>query len=165
MKKIIFFLLTFLFLLIISGCTHKIIYQIDGQPVVNNIITANILSEDIKIKYVLIKNLVETEGKEKYKTYDYLNIIESEVIELTGDSDLEMKIYIFNPKKNYYQLFNKITMGGRNYNALVYKGNLSRNELKIVLPLKANELINYQFKVFDDDNNVIYQSFDVKYKK
>lgn len=158
------FILTILSVLFMSGCAQKIVYQVDGQPVSNYIVRAQLVESEMVVKYLLLENFYQQEDDEKYKTQNYVDIMGESVYNVPEGSYLELKIYVFNPRKINYKINSHMVVGGgQNVTKQLYEGDLSRKEVKIVLPLKEHKFIRYYFEIVSKNGELMYRSFEAKY--
>jgi len=158
------FILLAVSLLLITGCSQKTIYQVDGQPIHNNIVKAKTFALNLTIKYNLTKYFEVKEGDESYETYEFLPLTTLKIHKLKNPSRFTMNVNIFNPDKEQYKIVKYITMEGETENSeVVYDGNLSRHSFIIELPLVQNKLISFYYDACDKNDNLIFKSFRAQY--
>jgi len=164
MKKI----LTLLILLSLLGCVQKINYQVDGQPIMKNVVVANVMSSNIKVKYALINNITVKEDDEFYFTQEMLNLNPSKLNKIENSNSLNFRLYVYNPDKMQYQIKTYIhKKGGQDSiinEKLLYNGNLSRNEYLIELPINEKSTFSFYFELLNEKNDLMFKSFETRYK-
>lgn len=161
MKK----LLIILALLLLSGCVNKITYQVDGQPILDNVITSRILSTNIKLKYTVINNFTITEDDESYLTQKALNLTPFKINKIKKSKSLIFRLYVFNPDKIYYRIKTyTLKKGEKELIEKLYDGNLSRNEYVVELPINVKSEVSFYFKLLNEKNELMFKSFNVRYK-
>ena len=149
--------------LIVLGCSQKIIYQVDGIPILDNIVRAEIIRSDLVIKYMILENFYEYEESERYKSQNFINVMSDDINKISNDSHLQLKIYVFNPKKVNYKIKTVFVVGKTRNVVYRYNGKLSRNDLNILLPLTKGEIIQVYFEVLGCSDEMQYRSFKTKY--
>jgi len=153
-----------LFVLSLGACSQKIIYQIDGQPMPNNIIQASIISIQTKIKYNLIRTFSIEEGDESYTSYEFLSLFNTSLNKVQKTDKLCMTIQIFNPEKNEYRMESTLQVEGLETKIEpMYNGNISRNVFTLDLPMHSNKMVVFYYTVYDKDDNLVFQSFKAQY--
>ena len=158
------FILLAISMLLITSCSTKTIYQVDGMPVSTNIIRAKTFNLNLTIKYSLTNYFEVKEGKESYETYDLLPITTSKINKLKNPSRLCINISIFNPMKEHYKIIKYVTIGGgETEKEVVYDGKLSRNNFTIELPLVPNKLVSFYYDACDKSDNLVFRSFRAQY--
>ncbi len=163
-KRKCLILLSCLMLWLLTSCAQKTIYQIDGRPLPNNILQARILSLGLKLKYNIMHFSRVKEGDEYYEDYIFLPIMQEEIIKIENPERVIMSIDIFNPMKNEYSIVKHITLeGGESVIETMYDGNLSRNSLRIELPLVEQKLVVFSFDMYDKKENLVFTSFKTRY--
>lgn len=169
MKKLFLILI----LLALTGCVQKVNYQVDGQPILNNVVTSNILSNNMKVKYALINNYSITEDDESYSTQEALGLSPLKFNKINSTNSLDLRIYVFNPDKLPYRIKTHIQKEGgpdlilneKLYDEnLLYNGNLSRNEYLIKLPVNVKSQVCFYFDILNEKNDLMFKSFKVRYK-
>lgn len=161
MKK----LLIILALLLLSGCVNKITYQVDGQPILDNVITSRILSTNIKLKYTVINNFTITEDDESYLTQKALNLTPFKINKIEKSKSLIFRLYVFNPDKIHYRIKTyTLKKGEKELIEKLYDGNLSRNEYVVELPINVKSEVSFYFKLLNEKNELMFKSFNVRYK-
>lgn len=155
--------LIFISLLFLAGCAQKIVYQIDGKPISDNIVRAELIESNIIVKYMILEKFYEYEGGEKYISHNFLNIMSDEIYHISNESKLELNIYVFNPNKINYRIKNIFIIGDNKNVIHYYNGKLSRNDLNISLPIEKGEVIDVYFEILDYNNKMLYRSFNLKY--
>ncbi len=158
------FILLAITMLLITGCSTKTIYQVDGMPIANNIVKAKTFNLDLVIKYSLTNYYEVKEGKESYETFDLLPLTSTEIHKLKTPSRLCMNISIFNPLKEHYKIIKYSTIeGGESQEEIVYDGELSRNNFVIEMPLVQNKLVSFYYDACDKSDSLVFRSFRAQY--
>lgn len=161
MKDYKVFLMLLFMCLFFTSCLRPII-QVDGKPVSDNIVEYTILPIKTKVKYNFINFRTVKEGKEYYRSYDYLPL--KKINKIKSSEKLMFFITTFNPKKYKYSIVGTLIIEGQEVQKiLIYKGNLSRKDFNIVLPYIKNKLITFYYNVYDKNNNYIDESFKAQY--
>lgn len=161
MKK---YFLVFFLLLFLTGCASKTIYQVDGIPLPDNVIKAKTFNLGLTIKYNLTKIYKVEEDDESYETFEYLPLINSNILKIKNPEKLILNISVFNPLKEEYKIIKFITMeGGEEEKEVIYNGNISRNNLVVELPLISNKLVSFYYDACDKRDNLVFKSFRAQY--
>jgi len=163
MTKIKWFLIL-LTVFLISGCASKTVYQIQGVPVPDKVVQAKVFALDIVVTYDLTKNFLVKEDDESYRSHEYLSLVEGTIHKIRKDETLTMKISVFNPNQEHYKIKQHTIIEGRDeYDIVVYNGDISRNSFQFGLPAVESKRIVFFYDVYDEKDNLVYQSFRAQY--
>jgi hypothetical protein len=158
------FLLLAISMLLITSCATKTIYQMDGQPVSDNIVRAKTFNLDLTLKYSLVNFFNVKEGNESYESYEFLKLTSPEIHKLDDPTKLVMNIVVFNPSKEDYKIIKYVRLeGGDVAESVVYEGSLSRNVFNIELPLVPNRLLSFYWDACNKNGDLIFKSFKAQY--
>ena len=165
MKKLVF-----LMFFLIIGCTYRPIINVNGLPILNNIVSANITNNNIKVDYALIRYYEEKEDDEYLNSYEYLQIIpyKKHTIYKKKTSKLVVEIYIQNPNKVYYEFYSDFIIKSKLLEEtrafkLIYSGNLSRKSFILDLHLIDEKEVSFSSIMMNDNNMIIFKTFDITY--
>lgn len=164
MKKL--FIYSILCLILLSGCVTRV-YQIDGKPLQNNVVSTTVMGVDLKLKYNFVQSFNVKEGKEYYSSYKFLNIMDPKVHVIQNPTALMSHIYIFNSSKAYYKLVTFIQPNGGDANIqskVLYQGKLSRHNFDIVLPIVGTRDASFYFTILNENDELLFSSFKVRYR-
>jgi len=170
MKSSIIFV-TFIFLLVV-GCTPKINIQLEGRPVPNYVVRANLLGSGISLETALIKYYGKKEGDELLSTYEYLALGTEKPHKVNSDNTQKIKVMVLvhNPQKETYSMWVEYSIDkdvgtslSRHTNEPVYEGSLSRKEFDFSLPLQHGVYGYMRYRIYDKNLNIIYESPKASY--
>lgn len=170
MKKSIIFVS--LILLLVIGCTPKINVQLEGRPVPNYVVRANLLNSGIQVETALIKYYGQKEGDELLSTYEYLALGTEKPHKINIDNTQKLKVMVLvnNPQKEKHSIWIEYSIdkdGGvslsRHTNEPVYEGSLSRKEYNFDLPLHNGVYGYVRYTIYDKNLNIIYESPKASY--
>lgn len=164
-SRIVFSFLVVIGALVTMGCATKMTYQIDGMPLPDNVIQTRILSLDLKLKYNFVNHYKVKEGDEYFHTWEYLSFFNNNNFNVVEEpTKLCININVFNPSMSAYSIVTTMEVEGEPLELdELYKGNISRNNIAIELPLLEEQAISFYFTLYDKDGNLLFQSFKARY--
>ena len=159
-------MLSLLLVLLTVGCARNIKMEMNGLPAPDNVVQANIFSPQLKLSMAFVRYYEVPEGDEVLDTFEYLPFQRS--IPLTIDSDgiksLAFTVQIRNPMMEDYQMWLESVNRDYGTNRLVrryqpvYRGNLSRKEMQVVLPTEPGVAVLARLFLYDAEGRIIYMS-------
>jgi len=169
--RILFYLLVLTFL---TGCATAPVLQVEGRPVPDHVLQANLLQSKIDVQVAFIRYYKTPEGDEYLDTHEYLQFGKQDrPAKVTPKHSRKLEVFakVYNPRKVEYQLWVERTYAcyigqQRNSHSFkpIYVGNLSRKEFHISLPLDAGSEGTIQLLIRDKDDLFIYQSPKARYE-
>lgn len=164
--RIIKKILVLLTALTLMGCSQKVIYQVDGQPLPNNVLQSNVLALNLKVKYNFVHYFKVAEDDEYFLSQEYLSFFNDDKPHVIKDlSKLCININVFNPSKKAYSITTTMELAGNRLElAKIYKGDLSRNMMTLRLPSYTNQVVGFYFTMYDENDNLVFQSFKARYR-
>ena len=157
-------LLILIMTLLINGCAHKRIYQVDGMILPDNVIRAKTFNLNLIINYNMVKIFDIKEDDESYETFEYLSLTSAQIHKIKNPKKLVLNINVFNPRKEDYKIIKYLFKeGGGLEGEVLYSGNISRNSFSIELPLDLNKFFSFYYDACDKNDNLVFRSFKAEY--
>jgi len=144
-----------------SGCSQKIIYQVNGQSIADNSVHARIMSMNITIRYNFVSWYEVQEDDEKYTRAEYFGFNKTQKLKKSSCSSLPVSV--FNPGKNKYKIITFTEIEGEVLFETLYSGDLSTNMFYMKLPVIENKKIIFYYRVYNKDSITVFESFRAQY--
>jgi len=164
MNRTRFAIIAMVGLLLLAGCSKKLIVQQDGIPISDYEYTLANPQSGIRISYVLARYYKQHEGKEFLVVPEYLDVKEKNKIDAKDTERLILHVKVVNLDKSYYSLHWGVRGKDVDSAGMLYSGHLSRKDYYVNLPLDTNGQYQYHLKFFNSEAESIFELDEFQYQ-
>lgn len=152
------YLLLFILVLFMPGCSKNIIMNVDGMPISNYEYNLTNNETGIRTVFVLSRYYKEYEGKEYIIKPEYLDALSVNRINSAETDRLMLHIKVVNLNKKAYSLHWKVDKPNNGESqGLLYTGKLSRKDYTLNLPVSVSGDYQYSFTLLDAKGNDLFE--------